>query len=42
MYVKKLTYKDFNDVERTEEPDEYPDTNIIPGYDLDEPNEPTT
>lgn len=29
-------------IERTDEPDEYPDTNIVPGFNLDEPNEPTT
>jgi len=28
-------------IERTDEPDEYPDTNIVPGFDLDEPYEPT-
>ena len=27
-------------IERTEEPDTYPPTNIDPGYDLDEPGEP--
>ena len=27
------------DIERTEEPDEYPPTNIVPGFDLDEPSE---
>ena len=29
------------DIERTEEPDEYPPTNIVSGFDLDEPSEPT-
>ena len=29
------------DIERTKEPDEYPPTNIVPGFDLDEPSEPT-
>lgn len=44
QYIKDLGAEcvELPDIERTEEPDEYPDTNIIPGYDLDEPNEPTT
>lgn len=29
------------DIERTEEPDEYPPTTIVPGFDLSEPTEPT-
>ena len=44
QYIKDLGAEcvELPDIERTEEPGEYPDTNIIPGYDLDEPNEPTT
>ena len=44
QYIKDLGAEcvELPDIEKTEEPDEYPDTNIIPGYDLDEPNEPTT
>ena len=30
------------DIERTEEPDEYPPTNIVSGVDLDEPSEVET
>ena len=44
QYIKDLGTEclELPDIERTEEPSEYPDTNIVPGFDLDEPTEPTT
>jgi len=43
QYIKDLGAEcvELPDIERTEEPSEYPDTNIVPGFDLDEPTEPT-
>lgn len=43
QYIKDLGPEcvELPDIERTEEPSEYPDTNIVPGFDLDEPAEPT-
>lgn len=41
QYIKDLGAEcvELPDIERTDEPDEYPDTDIVPGFNLDEPTE---
>lgn len=43
QYIKDLGTEcvELPDIERTEDPKKYPDTNIVPGFDLDEPYEQT-